>query len=229
MSESTSRHILSEFDAALNSLRDNALMMASLTQRNLGHAHTGLFLRDEDHCNTAIADDEQIDLLEEQMDSEGMRLLARFQPLASDLRVVIATMKISVNLERISDLSVNIARRSRKVIALSPIPQTGQLNILFEDTAKMLADAIKAFALSNLSLALSLKARALGVIDKSHEFAAEVTYRMSFETGDNLQGYLELIYVARYLEQIASLCANMSEDTVLAFSKHPTKPKDEFE
>jgi phosphate transport system protein len=187
MPESTGRHILSEFDVALNSLRDNLLMMASLTQRNLDHAHTGLFLRDEDQCNTAIADDEQIDLLETQMDSEGMRFLMRFQPLASDLRVVIATMKISVNLERISDLAVNIARRARKLIALSPIPQTDQLRILFEDTAKMLADAVKAFALNNLSLAFSLKARGQGAIGKSHEFAAEMTHRMSFETGDNLK------------------------------------------
>jgi phosphate transport system protein len=229
MPESSSRHILSEFDAALNSLRDNLLMMASLTQRNLDHARTGLLLRDEDHCNTAIADDEEIDLLETQIDFEGMRLLMRFQPLASDLRVVIASMKISVNLERLSDLAVNIARRARKLIALSRIPQTDQIDILFEDTAKMLADAVKAFALSNLSLAFPLKARAQSAIGKSHEFAAEMTHRMSFETGDNLQAYLELIYVARYLEQIASLCANISEDTVLAFSKNPAGPKDESE
>ena len=159
MPESTPRHILSEFDVALDSLRDNLLMMASLTQRNLDRARTGLLLRDEDHCNTAIADDEQIDLLETQMDSEGMSLLVRFQPLASDLRVVIATMKISVNLERISDLAVNIARRARKLIALSTIP------------------------------------------------------------------HMELISVARCLEQIASLCANISEDTELAFSKRPIEPK----
>ena len=93
----------------------------------------------------------------------------------------------------------------------------------------MLADAVKAFALNNLSLAFSLKARGQGAIGKSHEFAAEMTHRMSFETGDNLQAYLELIYVARYLEQIAGLCANIREDTVLAFSKDRTEPKDELE
>ena len=229
MPESTRRHILSEFDVALNSLRDNLLMMASLTQRNLDRARTGLLLRNEDHCNTAIADDEEIDILETQMDSEGMRLLMRFQPLASDLRAVIATMKISVNLERISDLAVNIARRVRKLIALSPIPQTDQLDILFEDTTRMLADAVQAFALNNLSLAFSLKARAQGAIATSHECAAEITHRMSFETGDSLQVYLELIYIVRYLEQVAGLCANIGEDTVLAFSKHPTEPKDYLE
>ena len=227
MPESTRRHILSEFDVALNFLRDNLLMMASLTQRNLDRARTGLLLRDEDHCNTAIADDEQIDELETQMDSEGMSLLMRFQPLASDLRVVIATMKISVNLERISDLAVTIARRARRLIALSTIPHSDQLEILFEDTTTMLADALKAFAANDLSLAFSLKARAQGAIATSHKCAAEITHRMSFEVGDNLQVHLELIYVARCLEQIASLCVNISEDTVLAFSKHLAEPKDD--
>ncbi len=107
----TNRHILSEFDAALNSFRNDAIMMASLTRRNLDYAQRGLFELDEDHCNTAIADHQEIWLLERQMEGEGMNLLMRFQPVASDLRVVIATMKISVNLERISELAVNIARR----------------------------------------------------------------------------------------------------------------------
>ena len=173
MPESTPRHILSEFDVALDSLRDNLLMMASLTQRNLDRARTGLLLRDEDHCNTAIADDEQIDLLETQMDSEGMSLLVRFQPLASDLRVVIATMKISVNLERISDLAVNIARRARKLIALSTIPQSDQLDILFEDTTTILADAVKAFALNDLSLAFPLR----GKRSRRHRHEPEVCCR----------------------------------------------------
>jgi phosphate transport system protein len=68
MTPETNRHILGEFDAALSSLRDNVIMMASLTQRNLDHARQGLFNLDEDHCNTAIADDEEIDALERQMD-----------------------------------------------------------------------------------------------------------------------------------------------------------------
>ena len=110
-------HILSTFEEALRSLRNDALMMASLTERNLENTRKGLFDRDEDWCNTAIADDEEVDTLEVQIDREGVNIMLRFHPLASDMRDVISTMKLSVNLERIADQATNIARRSRKLIA----------------------------------------------------------------------------------------------------------------
>ena len=224
MIPASSRHILSEFDAALNSLRDNAIMMASLTQRNLEHARQGLFELDEDQCNTAIADDEEIDLLEGQMDREGMSLLMRFQPVASDLRIVIATMKISVNLERISDLAVNIARRARKLIAPSPLSETRALKPLFDHATRMLDDAVAAFSTGNLELVQSLKTRDRELAAKSHEFASGITTRMSFEIGDGVAGYLELIFILRYLEQIGNLSTNLGEDTVLAYSKDGIPP-----
>ena len=110
-------HILSTFEEALRSLRNDALMMASLTERNLENTRKGLFDRDEDWCNTVIADDEEVDTLEVQIDREGINVMLRFQPVASDMRDVISTMKLSVNLERIADQAVNIARRARKLIA----------------------------------------------------------------------------------------------------------------
>jgi len=213
------RHILSEFDAALNSFRDNANMMASLTQRNLDHARQGLFEVDGDHCNTAIADHEEIDLLERQMDRDGMNLLMRFQPVASDLRIVIATMKISVNLERISDLAVNIARRARKLIAASPPGQAEALRPLFEHATRMLNDAVAAFSTGNLEPVRSLKIRDRELATKSQELAGNITTRMSFELDDGVARYLELIFILRYLEQIGNLSTNLVEDAVLAYSK----------
>ena len=103
-------HILSTFEEALRSLRNDALMMASLTERNLENTRKGLFDRDEDWCNTAIADDEEVDTLEVQIDREGINIMLRFHPLASDMRDVISAMKLSVNLERIADQATNIAR-----------------------------------------------------------------------------------------------------------------------
>ena len=110
-------HILTNFEEALRALRDDALMMASLTERNLESARKGLFERDEDWCNTAIADDEEVDTLEVQIDREGVNIMLRFHPLASDMRDVVSTMKLSVNLERVADQAVGVARRSRKLIA----------------------------------------------------------------------------------------------------------------
>jgi phosphate transport system protein len=224
MMPGTNRHILSEFDTALNSFRNDAIMMASLTRRNLDHAQRGLFELDEDHCNTAIADHQEICLLERQMEGEGMNLLMRFQPVASDLRVVIATMKISVNLERISDLAVNIARRARKLIAPSAPSETEELKPLFEHATRMLDDAVAAICTGNLALVQSLKIRDQELTTRSQELAGNIATRMSLEVGDGVARYLELIFILRYLEQIGDLSTNLGEDAVLGYSRDPIPP-----
>src|ERR1700726_5269574 len=110
-----SKHILGSFDEALGSLRNNVLMMAGLAERSLDRAIKGLLQRDDNLCTTAIADDEEIDQLEKQIDKDGVDVLLRFQPVASDLRRVVSAMKLSSNLERIADQATNIARRARKL------------------------------------------------------------------------------------------------------------------
>lgn len=224
MAETAGRHVLSAFDAALGSLRDHVLMMASLTQRNLDHARRGLFQREDELCNNAIADDEEIDALEIQMDRDGMALLMRFQPVASDLRVVIATMKLSVNLERLSDLVVHIARRARKLITKPALAEIAELEPLFDHVTHMLDDAIKAFSTGNFLVVESLKERDAAIWTRSHTLAGRVTQRMSFETGDGINAYLEIIFILRYLEQIGHLITNLGEDVLLAFSRESPSP-----
>ena len=116
------KHISSNFDTALQSLRNNVLMMSSLTERLLNFAMEGLLKRDNDLCNLAIADDEEVDSLEKEIDREGIDLLIRFHPVASDMREVIAAMKLSANLERIADQSVAIARKAKKLNAEAIVP-----------------------------------------------------------------------------------------------------------
>src|ERR1041384_4419623 len=101
-------HILAPFDESLNTLRHDVLRMASLTERNLDNAIKGLFERRDDFCNGVIAEDESVDQLEKQVDKDGVGILTRFQPVATDLRQIISAMKISNNLERIADQAVNI-------------------------------------------------------------------------------------------------------------------------
>src|SRR6202047_5210477 len=96
------KHILGTFDESLAALRNNVLMMASLTERSLERSMKGLFERDDDICATTIADDEEIDQLEMQIDKDGVDILLRFQPVASDLRRVVSAMKLSPNIERVA-------------------------------------------------------------------------------------------------------------------------------
>src|SRR6266536_4319402 len=102
------KHILGTFDEALASLRSTVLMMAGLAERSLDRAIKGLLTRDDNLCATAIADDEEIDQLEKQIDKDGVDVLFRFQPVASDLRRVVSAMKLSSNLERMADQATTI-------------------------------------------------------------------------------------------------------------------------
>src|SRR5204862_7469230 len=86
------KHILGTFDEALASLRNNVLMMSGLTERSLERAMKGLFERNDDLCANAIADDEEIDQLEKQIDKDGVDILLRLQQVESDMRMVVSAM-----------------------------------------------------------------------------------------------------------------------------------------
>src|SRR5215831_19829838 len=139
------RHILGTFDEALASLRNNVLMMSSLTERSLDRAITGLLQRDNKICAIAIADDEEIDQLEKQVDKDGIDLLLRFQPVASDLRRVVSAMKLSSNLERMADQGTNIARKARKLNKHPALPEILLLNPMIEHSISMFRDSVDAY------------------------------------------------------------------------------------
>src|SRR5881398_2908565 len=139
------KHILGTFDEALASLRNNVLMMAGLTERAFERAIRGLLDRDDDLCANAIADDEEIDQLEKQIDKDGIDLLLRFQPVASDLRRVVSAMKLSSNIERIADQAVSIARRARKLNRHPPLPEVELIRPMYDHAMSMFKDSVDAF------------------------------------------------------------------------------------
>jgi phosphate transport system protein len=211
------RHILTSFEDALDNLRMDVLMMSSLASRSLENARKGLFERDEDWCNTVIADDEEIDALEIQVDSEGMEVMLRFHPFASDLRNVIAAMKTSVNLERASDQSVGIARRARKLIALPHMPATSRIEPIFNLASSIFNDAIKSYADNDIELARTIKVRDKELDELNREFADNLTELMP-QNPEHIRAFLELIFIARCLERIGDQSKTIAEDVIYAVS-----------
>ncbi len=216
-------HILSTFEEALRSLRNDALMMASLTERNLENARKGLFERDEDWCNTVIADDEEVDTLEIQIDREGINIMLRFHPLASDMRDVISTMKLSVNLERIADQAVGIARRSRRLIARPAVDEILQLRADLSLRGND-GEGRRARLCQPGSRTGSRRSRnAIGQLDEmNRNFADKLTDLMSHHV-DHIPTYMDLIFIAKFLERIGDQATNIGEDTVYAISAEETR------
>jgi phosphate transport system protein len=208
-------HILGSFDSAIQTLRNNVLMMASLAERNLANATRGLLERDDELSNIVIAEDEEIDTLEIQVDREGVDLLLRFQPVASDLRQVVTAMKASVNIERIADQAVNIARRARKLSAHPELAAVRGLEPMFALASKMFADAIKAYADHDAGLGRELKPRDRELDEMNRQFAEDCTVHMANEP-HLIKSYLNLIFIARFIERIGDHATNFGEDVVFS-------------
>lgn len=209
------RHILGTFDEALASLRNNVLMMSSLTERSLDRAITGLLQRDDKLCAIAIADDEEIDQLEKQVDKDGIDLLLRFQPVASDLRRVVSAMKLSSNLERMADQGTNIARRARKLNQHPALPETVLITPMYNHAMAMFKDAIDAYVREDVELARAVVPRDQ-VLDQLNTDASRLLIERMAEDPTQLRGYLNLIFISRCLERVGDHATNIAEDAVYA-------------
>jgi phosphate transport system protein len=209
------KHILGTFDEALSSLRNNVLMMAGLAERTLDRAIRGLLQRDDNLCVTAIADDEEIDQLEKQIDKDGVDVLLRFQPVASDLRRVVAAMKLSPNIERIADQATNIARRARKLNKHPTLPEVEIIGPIQAHAMAMFKDAIDAFAREDVELGRAVVARDKDLDYMNKMANRKLTDRMA-QDPKQLRGYLNLIFISRCLERVGDHATNIAEDAVYA-------------
>ncbi|HUE62040.1 MAG TPA: phosphate signaling complex protein PhoU [Chthoniobacterales bacterium] len=209
------KHILGSFDEALASLRNNVLMMAGLTERSLERAMKGLFQRDDNLCATAIADDEEIDQLEKQIDKDGVDILLRFQPVASDLRRVVSAMKLSSNLERMADQATNIARRARKLNRHPPLPEMELIVPIHEQAISMFKESIDAYVREDVELGRAIVPRDEKLDELNRVASRRLIQRMA-EDPDQLRGYLNLMFIARHLERVGDHATNIAEDAVYA-------------
>ena len=213
----TTRHILGSYDAALSALQNDLLMMASLCERNLRNSLGCLLNRDEDLCNVTIADDEEIDQLEKQVDKNGIDLLRRFQPVASDLRHVVAAMKLSGNLERIADQAVNIARKARKLNRAPLMTEVNFLDPMYREVTSMLSDVLRGYTESSIDLAIAIPARDKKLDAMNHEITENLTVQMT-KFPERITEYLDLIFIARHLERAGDHVKNIAEDVVYAIA-----------
>jgi phosphate transport system protein len=208
-----SQHILRQFDHALDALRADALMMASLTDRNLQNAMTCLLDRDARLCAVTVADEKEIDSLEKKVDGDGVEILLRYQPVASDLRQVVSTMKLGSNLERVADQAVKVARRARKLTMSPELDEAIALGPIFIEAIGLFRDSVRAYADGDMVLARSLQSRDQELDQMNHDIADDLTAKMA-ENPDRIPDYLHLLFIARHLERVGDHAKNIGEDAV---------------
>lgn len=215
---SESNHILGNFERALTKLSDDIIEMSNKVERCFELAVRGLMDRDTDLCNQVVADDEEIDQFEKDIDKQGMEIIALYNPVAHDLRKVISAMKVSNNLERVADQAVGIAKRARKINKNAEIPETRLVEPIYHLAASLLHDALAGFnSGGSVDEAIAIQTRDQEIDTTHKKLAKKLTSQMEADP-KHLKDFLDLQFIIRFIERIGDHAKNIAQDTIFTES-----------
>ncbi|MEQ1912556.1 MAG: phosphate signaling complex protein PhoU [Vicinamibacterales bacterium] len=205
------------FQQELEMLKTRLLEMGGIAEENVRLAVKGLVERDRPLIDRVISGDEPLNRLHIEIDGRCFTLLALYQPMAADLRTVVAAVKINADLERVGDLAVNIAEAARRYSSHPPVKKLIDIPLMAEIAQTMLRDALDAFVRRDVDLAQH-------VLDeddrldslKTQIFRELLTYML--QDPSTIEPALDLILVSRHLERIGDHATNVAEDVIFIVS-----------
>ena len=199
----------------LAELREDILAMGGLVEHALDQASTALVEKRADLARDVIAADEVIDAKELRIDDDCLKILALHQPVAGDLRLITASMKINNDLERIADLAVNIAERAIDLVGRADLqpPETLHFEQMTGTARWMLRSSLKALVEGSVPLAQEVCARDDEVDDLNREHFATLIQRMRSSSQD-VEPCLDYLTASLHLERVADLSTNIAEDVI---------------
>jgi len=202
-----------QFDEELKKLKEKLMQMASLTEESISLAVRSLKDRKEELAQKVFKGEEAVNILDVEIDNLGLQLLALRQPMAVDLRFISSAMRIAVELERIADLSVNIAERVLDLLKVPLLKPLIDIPRMAELAQNMVKDSIDAFINRDDELARNVCERDDEVDDLNDQIFRELlTYMIQDPT--TIKRAVDLILVARHLERMADHATNISEDVI---------------
>jgi phosphate transport system protein len=204
-----------------------ALRMGSLAEAILSKALRAVFERDPALAREVVIDDLEIDRLDLAIDECVLRALALQAPLADDLRKVIAIKMMASDLERVGDLSRNIAKSGERLISRPLVRPPGQLLGLADAAQRMLRDALDAFAQSDTERAREVLL-ADDRVDRDQDRVVEILIRDIGEHPELSPQEVDLILIAENLERVGDHATNIAEDVILAAEARNLKHADKL-
>jgi phosphate transport system protein len=201
------------FHERLDDLQARLLEMAGEAEDLLDRATTALLSRDAGLAEEVRKGDTVIDQLELDVDERAIELLALQQPLARDLRQIVATLKISNDLERVGDHAVKVANATRSLAESPPFPEFPQLAEMVRVSRRMLSDSLKAYTRRDADEARRVRARD-DHVDTLRDQMHRLLVSHMLEDPRRITPALEYIHVSQSLERVADLATNIAEETV---------------
>jgi phosphate transport system protein len=201
------------FAEELAELNQRLLVMGDLAEERLRAAMQALLERDRVLMASVVQGDEAINRLHLEIDDRCFKLLALYQPMAVDLRMIVAAVKINSDLERVGDLAVNVAEASERYLEHAPVKPLIDLPRMGSLAQRMLDEAIKAFVARDVELAQAVLTQD-DVLDglKDQIFRELLTYML----GDTrkIEPGIDLILISRHLERVGDHATNIAEDVI---------------
>ena len=203
------RHFADE----LQQLKSRLLVMGELAQKKVRTAVLALVERDLRLVREIIQGDEVVNALQIEIDDRCFKLLALHQPMAVDLRTIVAAERINSDLERVGDLAVNIAEAAERYIThppVKPLVDLPRMSVLAEG---MLRDALEAFVSERIDTAQQVLVQD-DLLDalKNQIFRELLTYMIS--EAKTIEPAIDLILISRHLERIGDHATNIAEDVI---------------
>ncbi|HEY9538821.1 MAG TPA: phosphate signaling complex protein PhoU [Kiloniellaceae bacterium] len=207
-----SEHIVKSFDEELQRLSAVLLRMGGLAEAQLSAAIEALVRRDSDLAQKVVAGDEAIDQMDVELDDNAVRTLALRQPMANDLREVIAALKISSDIERIGDYAKNVAKRTIALNQLTPHEAARSIPRMAKLVQAIIKDVLDAYANHDPDRAIDVWHRDEEVDEMYTALFRELlTYMM--EDPRNITPCTHLLFIAKNIERIGDHATNIAETT----------------
>ena len=209
--------VVRHFQDELEQLKTRLLEMGGIAEEQVRTAVKGLVDRDHALIDQVLVGDDPLNSLHIEIDNRCFTLLALYQPMAADLRTIVAAVKINTDLERVGDLAVNIAEAARRYASHPPVKKLIDIPRMATIAQTMLRDALDAFVRRDTDLAQQV----LNEDDrldslKTQIFRELLTYML--QDPSTIEPALDLILISRHLERIGDHATNVAEDVIFIVS-----------
>ena len=204
------RHTITAFEDELNQLKSLVSRMGGLAESALATAIDALIKRDNSVARRLVEEDVKIDELEREIEAQAIELLARRQPVADDLREIVATLKISSDLERIGDYAKNIGKRATVINQSPPLKPISVIPEMSRIARRMINEVLDAFIERDAAKALAVWQRDEQIDELYNSLFRELlTYMM--ESPSAITPCTHLLFVAKNIERVGDHITNIAE------------------
>jgi phosphate transport system protein len=203
------RHI----ERQIENLKERILRLGTLVEEAISKSITALINRETALAQRVMANDVEIDAMEVEVEEECLKILALYQPVAADLRFVVAVLKINNDLERMGDLARNIAKRVTQLEGGDPYDLPPEIRMMATQAQEMVRQCLDAVVKRDPTLARQVREED-DIVDEARQRIQRRVLQGIKDRPENVENLLRINSVSKHIERIADMATNIAEDVV---------------